>query len=75
MENKSSVYGVDVCKATLVIGRYGSDEVFSISNTPEHIARWLSTIAAGSVVAWKPPVRITRCLPAWHMRHTCAFMC
>jgi transposase len=51
MDNKSSVYGVDVSKATLVIGRYGSDEVFSISNTPEHITRWLSTIAPGSVVA------------------------
>jgi transposase len=51
MDNKSSVYGVDVSKATLVIGRYGSGEVFSISNTPQHIARWLSTIAPGSVVA------------------------
>src|SRR4051812_40802036 len=51
MDNKSSVYGVDVSKATLVIGCYGSDEVFSIRNTPEHIAQWLSTIAPGSVVA------------------------
>jgi transposase len=51
MENKSSVYGVDVSKATLVIGRYGCAEVLSISNTPEHIARWLGSIAEDSVVA------------------------
>lgn len=51
MDNKSSVYGVDVSKATLVIGRYGAGELVSIRNMPEDIASWLSTIAPGSVVA------------------------
>lgn len=51
MDNKSSVYGVDVSKANLVIGCYGSGETFSVSNTPEAIARWLSTIPSHSVVA------------------------
>jgi transposase len=51
MDNKSSVYGVDVSKATLVVGEYESGSMFTISNTPEQIARWLSSIAEGSIVA------------------------
>jgi len=51
MDNKSSVYGVDVSKATLVVGEYDSGSMFTLSNTPEQIARWVSSIAEGSIVA------------------------
>jgi len=51
MENKSSLYGVDVSKATLVIGQYQAQEFIAVSNTPERIAHWLSSIPKGSVIA------------------------
>lgn len=51
MDNNSRVFGVDVSKAKLVIGDYGSAVLLELPNTPQAIAQWLSTVPAGSVVA------------------------
>ena len=51
MDHKQAVYGVDVSKATLVVGEYHSEQMMRIDNTPEPIARWLASLAPGSVVA------------------------
>jgi transposase len=51
MDNKASVYGVDVAKAKLVIGDYDGAVLVTIDNTPTAIAQWLTTVARGSIVA------------------------
>lgn len=51
MDDKLIVYGVDVAKATLEIGRYDVQTMKQINNSAEAIAAWLATIPAGSVVA------------------------
>jgi transposase len=51
MDDKSKVYGVDVSKATLEIGRYEVQTIKQINNSAESIAAWLAAIPAGSVVA------------------------
>jgi transposase len=51
MNDKAMVYGVDVSKATLVIGQYESTALSEIGNTPEPIAAWLTSLPAGSIVA------------------------
>ncbi len=51
MDNKSRVFGIDVSKAYLVIGDYECEVLLKIDNTPEAIARWLSSIAPGSIIA------------------------
>jgi transposase len=51
MDNKSRVFGVDVSKATLLIGDYECATPLKVDNTPVAIAQWLSTIAHGSIVA------------------------
>lgn len=51
MDDKQTVYGVDVSKAKLVIGRYGSEAITEIGNAPQVIAAWLASLCAGSVVA------------------------
>ena len=51
MDDKPTVYGVDVSKAKLVIGRYDAAVLIEIHNAPESITAWLTSIAAGSVVA------------------------
>jgi transposase len=51
MDNKPRVFGVDVSKASLVIGDYECAVVCTIDNTPTAIAQWLSSIASGSIVA------------------------
>ena len=51
MDNKSRVFGVDVSKASLVIGDYECAVLLKIDNTPAAIAQWLSSIPGGSVVA------------------------
>ena len=51
MDDKSKVYGVDVSKATLEIGRYELGVGQQIGNSAASIATWLATISAGSVVA------------------------
>ena len=51
MNNKTVVYGVDVSKATLVIGQYESEALSEIANSLESIAAWLASIPTGSKVA------------------------
>lgn len=51
MDNKSRVFGVDVSKASLVIGDYECAVLLKIDNAPAAIAQWLSSIPAGSIVA------------------------
>jgi transposase len=51
MDNRPSVYGVDVSKAKLVIGDYDGAGVVTLDNTAPAIAQWLGTLAAGSTVA------------------------
>jgi transposase len=51
MDNKSRVFGVDVSKAWLIIGDYERAVPLKIDNTPMALARWLSSIARGSIVA------------------------
>ena len=51
MDDKSKVYGVDVSKVTLEIGRYEVEACKQINNAPESIALWLASIPAGSMVA------------------------
>jgi transposase len=51
MDDKAKVYGVDVSKATLEIGRYELPASQQISNSAAAIAAWLASIAPGSIVA------------------------
>jgi len=51
MDDKSKVYGVDVSKATLEIGRYEVQTIQRINNSAASIAAWLAAIPAGSTVA------------------------
>ena len=51
MDDKQAVYGVDVAKAELVIGRAETEELLHIANTPQGIATWLAQLPAGSWVA------------------------
>lgn len=51
MDHKQTVVGVDVSKATLVIGDYQSEQVVHIDNAVEAIAGWLASLPQGSVVA------------------------
>lgn len=51
MNDKATVYGVDVSKATLVVGQYESTALNAIGNAPEPIAAWLTSLPAGSIVA------------------------
>jgi transposase len=51
MTDKQTVYGVDVSKATLVVGVTASAASVEVGNAAEPIATWLASIPAGSVVA------------------------
>ena len=51
MVDKQMVYGVDVSKATLVVGVTSSAAPVEIGNAAEPLATWLASIPAGSVVA------------------------
>jgi transposase len=51
MDNKARVFGVDISKASLVIGDYEGGVLLKIDNTPHAIAQWLSSIGSGSIVA------------------------
>jgi transposase len=51
MIEKQTVYGMDVAKATLVVGQYDSDGLVQIGNTLESISVWLARLPAGSVIA------------------------
>jgi len=51
MDNKPKVYGVEVSKATLLIGEYDCAMRLDIDNAPAPIARWLSSIPVASIVA------------------------
>jgi transposase len=62
MDDKLTVYGVDVSKAKLNIARYESEASKQIDNAPESIAAWLTSIAAGSVVAMEATGKYHRLL-------------
>ena len=51
MDHKQAVYGVDVSKAKLVMGRYEEEVLAEIENAAEAIVAWLAGLPAGSVVA------------------------
>lgn len=51
MDHKQAVYGVDVAKASLMIGAAEAEAVTQIDNTPEAIAGWLAGLAPGNAVA------------------------
>jgi transposase len=51
MLDKQTVYGVDVSKATLVVGVTAGAAPLEIGNAVEPVAAWLASIPAGSVVA------------------------
>ena len=51
MIDKQRVYGVDVSKAILVVGRYEDEALVQIDNTLESISAWLVRLPAGSVIA------------------------
>jgi transposase len=51
MDDKPTLYGVDVAKAELVIGQVEIEAVSRIANTPQAIAAWLAQLPAGSSVA------------------------
>jgi transposase len=51
MNDKPTVYGVDVSKATQVVAQYGVQEVVLIENRPEAMVRWLRGLRRGSIVA------------------------
>jgi transposase len=51
MDDKPTLYGVDVAKAELVIGQAETEAVSRIENTPQAIAAWLAQLPAGSSVA------------------------
>jgi transposase len=51
MDNSPKVYGVDVSKASLVVGDYEGSVLLTIENAAEAIAEWLGTLAPGSTVA------------------------
>lgn len=51
MIDKERVYGVDVCKATLVVGQYEGEALVEIDNMLESISAWLARLPAASVIA------------------------
>ena len=51
MDDKQTVYGVDVAKAELVIGQAETDTLRVIANSAPAIAAWLAQLPAGSAVA------------------------
>jgi transposase len=51
MDDKQTVYGVDVAKAELVIGQAQTDTLRVIANSAPAIAAWLAQLPAGSAVA------------------------
>ena len=67
MIDKQRVYGVDVSKATLVIGEYESVALSEIGNASEPIAAWLASVPAGSVVAMEATGSYHRLLA--HLAH------
>jgi transposase len=51
MIDKQRAYGVDVSKATLIVGQYEGEALIEIANTMESISAWLAKMPAGSVIA------------------------
>lgn len=75
MPNKPCVYGVDVSKVKLVIGAYEGDALVTIDNEATAVARWLSSIAPGSVVAMEATGIYHRVLAALaHAAHMRVFV-
>lgn len=51
MDDKQTVYGVDVAKSELMVGQGESETLARIANTPQGIAAWLAQLPVGSWVA------------------------
>lgn len=51
MDHNTVVYGVDVSKAKLVIGRYGVQTLTTVANRAEPVAAWLASLPKGAMVA------------------------
>lgn len=47
----SSIIGVDVAKATLVVAGYGADTCLTLANSPAAIKAWLKRIPEGTCIA------------------------
>ena len=67
MDDKLTLYGVDVAKAELVLGQAESAATQCIANTPQAIAAWLVQLGAGSVIAMEASGHYHRLLA--HMAH------
>ena len=67
MDDKQTVYGVDVAKAELVIGHSESEVVLHIANTAQGIAAWLVQLPAGTAVAMEASGHYHQLLA--HMAH------
>jgi transposase len=51
MDHKNAVYGVDVCKANLVIAKYEMQPLVEVDNRAEAIAAWLGQLPREAVIA------------------------
>jgi transposase len=67
MDDKHTVYGVDVAKAELMIGHDETEALLRIANTPEGIAAWLAQLPTGSWVAMEASGHYHQLLA--HMAH------
>ncbi len=67
MNDKPTVYGVDVSKAKLDIGQYEVQTLEQVQNAPEPITAWLASIPAGSIVAMEATGEYHRVLA--HLAH------
>jgi len=67
MDDKQTVYGVDVAKAELVIGHSEFEAVLRIVNTAQGIAAWLAQLPAGTAVAMEASGHYHQLLA--HMAH------
>lgn len=72
MDHKQMVYGVDVAKATLMMGRTDAEALLQIENTPVAIAAWLAGLPAGSIVAMEASGAYHRVLA--HMAHAAGML-
>src|SRR6185295_2529464 len=67
MNDKQVVYGVDVAKAELVVGRSHSEQIVRIANEAKAIASWLAQLPAHSAIAMEASGNYHRLLA--HMAH------
>jgi transposase len=71
MIDKQRVYGVDVSKATLIVGQYEGEALIEIDNALEPISAWLASLPVGSVIAMEATGAYHRLLA--HLAHAAGF--